>query len=164
MNAFTRLLSILCSIFLIPFVVGSAASQYHLDINFHGSKCFMECHTRVEYTIEIPGTGSNSGTWITKNCQQEAWKNLMSSCLPLVCDSPPDVAYAVEYGENWCKRAGVNVKLQLPESYLNSYNGSYFKSEEYLASKSSSEKDVEIKIGSILIGLLSTFGILNYIL
>lgn len=51
----------------------------------------------------------------------------MSQCLPLVCSSAPDVAYAIEYGESFCKRAGIkNVVIQLPISYLEGANGTYF--------------------------------------
>ncbi|WVW82298.1 hypothetical protein I302_104304 [Kwoniella bestiolae CBS 10118] len=162
MNRFTQFVSLLCSFYILPLVLGSAASQFRLEVNKHASECFVECHSRIEYTIEIPGTGSNGFPWIKQNCQQEAWKNLMSACLPLVCSSAPDVAYAVEYGENWCHRAGVEVKIPLPETYLNGVNGSYFKSEEYLAS--SSDPNSEIRAGPVLIGLLSAFGVLTLFL
>ncbi|WWD09407.1 hypothetical protein V865_007530 [Kwoniella europaea PYCC6329] len=162
MNRLSQILSILCSFYLLPLVLGSAASQFHLDVNTHASECFIECHSRLEYTIEIPGTGSNGFSWITKNCQQEAWRNLMGSCLPVVCKSAPDVAYAVEYGENWCHRAGVEVEITLPESYLNTANGTYFTSAEYLAS--SSDSNTNIRTGPIVIGLMSTFGLISLFL
>ncbi|WWC58718.1 uncharacterized protein I303_101262 [Kwoniella dejecticola CBS 10117] len=157
MSAFTRFLYLICSIFLIPYVLGSAASQYHLDVNSASSNCFIECHSRIEYTIEIPGTGSNGFAWITKICQQEQWINLMSNCLPIVCSSAPDVAYAIEYGENFCRRAGVEVTIPLPENYANSANGSYFKSEEYLASSSS--PNIAIRSNTIFFVLSGVIGL-----
>ncbi|WWC66276.1 uncharacterized protein I206_100177 [Kwoniella pini CBS 10737] len=162
MSAFSRFLYLISSIYFLPLILGSAASQYHLDVNKASSSCFVECHSRLEYTIEIPGTGSNGFTWITKNCQQEQWINLMSTCLPTVCSSAPDVAYAIEYGENFCRRAGVEVKIPLPENYANSANGSYFNSAEYLASSSS--PTLAVQRGLLYCGLISLMGSISLLL
>lgn len=51
----------------------------------------------------------------------------MSQCLALTCKSPPDVAYAMEYTTSICKRAGETVVLQLPETYLQTADGAYFR-------------------------------------
>lgn len=52
----------------------------------------------------------------------------MSDCLPAVCKSAPDVAYALEYGQSWCHRAGVNnVTFDLPDWYMASPGGQFYK-------------------------------------
>jgi hypothetical protein len=51
----------------------------------------------------------------------------MSQCLVITCQSPPDVAYAIEYASSICSRAGKGITLQLPEEYLDSVDGAYFK-------------------------------------
>jgi hypothetical protein len=51
----------------------------------------------------------------------------MSQCLVLACESPPDVAYAIEYASSICGRAGKEVKLQLPAEYLDTVDGAYFR-------------------------------------
>lgn len=45
----------------------------------------------------------------------------MPTCLLTVCKSAPDIAYAMEFGQRWCKKAGIDVTgtLVLPEEYLN---------------------------------------------
>lgn len=55
----------------------------------------------------------------------------MSQCLVLACKSPPDVAYAVEYTASICGRAGEKVQLQLPEAYLQTVDGAYFRSADH---------------------------------
>ncbi|WRT64159.1 uncharacterized protein IL334_001088 [Kwoniella shivajii] len=149
MNGITRLLYVLCSIFLIPFTIATAASQFHLDLNRDSSKCFIECHQRVVNTIQIPGTGTNAFAWIHKNCEYDTWKTLLSQCLPVVCTSAPDVAYAIEYGQHFCSRAGVDVIILLTEEYAQSANGSYFKSEEYLAASSGEKTMFTMGIASV---------------
>jgi len=52
----------------------------------------------------------------------------MAQCLTITCQSPPDVAYAIEYTSSICGRAGVDVKLELPVAYLvDTLDGAYFK-------------------------------------
>ncbi|WVN85396.1 uncharacterized protein L203_100542 [Cryptococcus depauperatus CBS 7841] len=118
-----------------PCVLASAAAQYHLKPDKDASVCFMKCHMQVIQTVQIEGTDTNSAQWITKNCQLDQWRTLMEACLPMACISAPDVAYAVEYGQSFCHRAGVkSMVLKLPESYILGPNGAYFRSKEYLGS------------------------------
>jgi hypothetical protein len=44
----------------------------------------------------------------------------MPMCLMTVCKSAPDIAYAMEFGRRWCKKAGVDVTetLLLSERYV----------------------------------------------
>jgi hypothetical protein len=58
---------------------------------------------------------------------KQDWRRLMAQCLTITCESPPDVAYAIEYTSSICGRAGVDVKLELPISYLDTTDGAYFK-------------------------------------
>lgn len=39
-------------------------------------------------------------------------------CITQLCPSPSDAAYAAEYAVSWCGRAGVDVKIELPQNYL----------------------------------------------
>ena len=57
----------------------------------------------------------------------QEWRELMTQCLVLACQSPPDVAYAVEYTTSICGRAGVKVQLELPDTYLRTEDGAYFR-------------------------------------
>jgi len=57
----------------------------------------------------------------------QEWQRLMAQCLTITCQSPPDVAYAIEYTSSICGRAGVDVKLELPVAYLDTTDGAYFK-------------------------------------
>ena len=57
----------------------------------------------------------------------QEWRELMTQCLVLACQSPPDVAYAVEYTTSICGRAGVKVQLELPDNYLRTADGAYFR-------------------------------------
>ena len=52
---------------------------------------------------------------------------MITQCLVLGCQSPPDLAYAMEYATSICGRAGVNVQLELPEEYLDTMDGAYFR-------------------------------------
>lgn len=52
---------------------------------------------------------------------------MITQCLVLGCQSPPDLAYAMEYATSICGRAGVKVKLELPEEYLDTVDGAYFR-------------------------------------
>ncbi|KAK8865952.1 hypothetical protein IAR55_001101 [Kwoniella newhampshirensis] len=123
------------TLLLLPFAMASAAAQYHLDVTKQVSSCFFDCHVKVTNTIELQGKAANNFEWIKGNCRDEAWMNLMSECLPITCDSPPSVAYAVEYGTSFCQRGGAdNVVIPIPQDYLDSPNGTYFKSEGYLNS------------------------------
>lgn len=63
---------------------------------------------------------------ITINCKEQQWVDLIGVCLVSRCISGPDVAYAVEYGVSFCKRAGVHVQFELPVSYLEQPGGQYY--------------------------------------
>ncbi|WVF70622.1 hypothetical protein IAT40_005414 [Kwoniella sp. CBS 6097] len=128
-----------CSALLIlPSGLASAADQFKLKPSWDVSNCFLECHQRIVASVQIPGTGHNMFQWITRNCENDEWKNLMSQCLPITCTSAPDVAYAQEYAENFCLRAGIkDVRIDLPAEYLEGPNKVYFQSREYLDSSSS---------------------------
>lgn len=54
----------------------------------------------------------------------------MSACLPVRCNSVNDVAYALEFGHAFCKKAGKDVRVNLDESYVSTVGG-YF---EYVVS------------------------------
>jgi len=43
------------------------------------------------------------------------------------CTSAPDYVYALEYGTRYCKRAGVAVKFDIPQWFLESPGGAYYK-------------------------------------
>ncbi len=49
----------------------------------------------------------------------------MTLCLPQVCVSAPDAAYAIEYGTRYCAKAGVEIDITLPTDYVAEANG-YF--------------------------------------
>lgn len=51
----------------------------------------------------------------------------MAQCFTVTCQSPPDVAYALEYTSSICNRAGYDVELELPEAYLETTDGAYFR-------------------------------------
>ncbi|WWD17857.1 hypothetical protein CI109_102301 [Kwoniella shandongensis] len=145
---FTALLSFL------PLTLASAVSQYHLDVTSQPSSCFVECHERLVVTMNLPGKGANSVNWIKENCQYDGWVNLMSLCLPMICNSPPSIAYAIEYGESFCSRAGAkNVVIPIPESYMESINGTYFKSEQYLESGANIKITTSATIVATLVGV-----------
>ncbi|AFR97927.2 hypothetical protein C343_06081 [Cryptococcus neoformans C23] len=146
---------------LLPNVWASAAAQYHLDVTKDASSCFLDCHSRIVNTVHLEGASSNSYQWISQNCKYDEWKSLMSHCLPLVCSSAPDVAYAIEYGESFCKKAGIkNVVIQLPESYLEGANGTYFTSEGYLESRAVGELSInKAMTGAAVLGALSFFAL-----
>lgn len=55
----------------------------------------------------------------------------MALCLPVRCDSVNDVAFAVEFGEAFCKKAGVNTRVRLDDNYTSSVGG-YFAYEFFL--------------------------------
>ena len=42
----------------------------------------------------------------------------MEQCLATNCVSAPDAAYGAEYGKSWCKRAGVDVDVELPAAFV----------------------------------------------
>ncbi|WVQ97306.1 hypothetical protein IAU59_004417 [Kwoniella sp. CBS 9459] len=129
----------LSALLILPYVLASAAGQFSLNPSWDVSNCFLECHQRIVATVLIPGTGYNQFQWITRNCENDEWKSLLAQCLPITCSSAPDVAYAVEYAENFCRRAGMDdVKIELPADYLEGPNKVYFQSREYLDSSSSS--------------------------
>lgn len=52
----------------------------------------------------------------------------MPICLITACESAPDVAYAVEFGQRWCAKAGVDVSntLVLPADYTEGVAKEYF--------------------------------------
>ena len=50
----------------------------------------------------------------------------MAACLVQQCKSPADVAYGQEWGQRLCKKGGVDVEFTLPQSYMDSINGTYF--------------------------------------
>ncbi|WVQ85397.1 hypothetical protein IAT38_007562 [Cryptococcus sp. DSM 104549] len=151
------LLTVLSTLLLIPFTLATAASQFHIEPTRHASACFVDCHNRVVNTVNIPGTnGGNGFQWIAVNCRFDGWMDLMSQCLPLVCTSAPDVAYAVEYGTSFCERAGVkDVVIPLPADYLASANGTYFQSAEYLASGAEGMTVGKAVLGASVLGALA---------
>lgn len=58
----------------------------------------------------------------------QKWARIMSRCLAVTCASAPDVAYAVEYGRHFCRRAGVpDVQFTMPARFLLSQGGAYYK-------------------------------------
>ncbi|WVO20022.1 uncharacterized protein IAS62_001312 [Cryptococcus decagattii] len=146
-------------VILLPNVWSSAATQYHLDVTKQASSCFLICHSRIVNIVHLEGTSSNSYQWISQNCKNDEWKSMMSQCLPLVCSSAPDVAYATEYGESFCKRAGIdNVVFQLSKSYLEGANGTYFASEGYLESRAVGGLSInKAMMGGTILGALSFF-------
>lgn len=51
----------------------------------------------------------------------------MATCLLRSCVSAPDLAYAVEYGRSFCRRAGVpGVEFTFPQSFLDTDGGAYY--------------------------------------
>jgi hypothetical protein len=64
---------------------------------------------------------------LSGKANEQEWQRLMAQCFTITCESPPDVAYAIEYTSSVCKRAGFDVKLELPEAYLDTTDGAYFK-------------------------------------
>ncbi|OCF39533.1 hypothetical protein I317_06692 [Kwoniella heveanensis CBS 569] len=136
-----RVLYVLSALVILPYLAtASAAAQFSLNPSWDVSNCFLECHQRIVATIQIPGTGHNQFQWITRNCENDDWKNLLAQCLPMTCSSAPDVAYAKEYAENFCRRAGFDeFEVDLPAEYLAGPNKVYFESREYLDSSSSTQ-------------------------
>lgn len=41
----------------------------------------------------------------------------MPVCLAQACVSAPDAAYAAEYGVSFCAKAGVQISMELPQTY-----------------------------------------------
>ncbi|KIR37165.1 hypothetical protein I352_00477 [Cryptococcus deuterogattii MMRL2647] len=138
-------------IILLPNVWASAATQYHLDVTKQASFAIVGSSTLFTWKGRV-------ATRISGYRKIE-WKSLMSQCLPLVCSSAPDVAYATEYGESFCKRAGIdNVVIQLPKSYLEGANGTYFTSEGYLESRAVGELSInKAMMGGAILAALSFF-------
>ncbi|KAL7419525.1 hypothetical protein Q5752_005436 [Cryptotrichosporon argae] len=106
----------------------SAAKQFSLSTEKDGSGCFIACHAEVVDTINLPGRDTNFVEAVTLNCEFDQWAEYMSLCLVEQCVSAPDVAYAVEYGADFCKRAGVDITLSLPASYLATAGGAFYNS------------------------------------
>ncbi|WVQ70901.1 hypothetical protein IAR50_000426 [Cryptococcus sp. DSM 104548] len=145
---FRHVVTLISTLLLIlPFTQASAAAQYNLDIMKQASTCFGLCHSAIVASLTLEGLDTNAYRWIKQNCEYDKWQAAMSLCLPEYCSSAPDVAYAMEYATGFCARAGVAVKIKLPESYLSGANGTYFTSEEYLKSASA--------VGSTPSGLLA---------
>ncbi|WVR05881.1 hypothetical protein IAU60_002907 [Kwoniella sp. DSM 27419] len=124
---------VLSLMLLAPAVLATAAAQFKLDVNRDASNCFVVCAKRLEETVNIDG--GTEFQWIGENCRSEQWREQMATCLPLTCTSAPDVAYGMEYGYNFCRRAGVKgFEFVLSQDYLNGTDGEYFRSKEYLDS------------------------------
>ncbi|KLT42887.1 hypothetical protein CC85DRAFT_301855 [Cutaneotrichosporon oleaginosum] len=105
-----------------------ASEQFGLDLVDHASSCLRSCHGAATQVLILKNLGINSAVFITRNCQEKRWAELIGACLPMVCKSAPDVAYAVEYAHAWCARAGVrNVSITLPEWYMDSPGGEYYR-------------------------------------
>lgn len=68
--------------------------------------------------MPLPSRELNEFYALTLNCQNPPYVETLATCLAARCDSAPDAAYAAEYAESVCKRAGVEVKVQLPAYYL----------------------------------------------
>lgn len=77
----------------------------------------MDCQNFLTENHPIEGLRLNSFTYIDRNCRVESYVSDMATCLAARCESAPDAAYGAEYAESMCKRAGVEVKVELPESY-----------------------------------------------
>lgn len=80
--------------------------------------CWAECHDTVVSVVSIPSYAHNVAPAIGPNCKTASYIETMSTCLAARCESAPDAAYAAEFATSVCKRAGVDVEVVLPESYL----------------------------------------------
>lgn len=77
----------------------------------------MDCHSFLTGSLPLEGVTVNSFSFIDGNCRSESYITGMGQCLATKCESAPDAAYGAEYAESICKRAGVKVAVELPESY-----------------------------------------------
>ncbi|EIW72813.1 hypothetical protein M231_00065 [Tremella mesenterica] len=146
---FTSMLAVLS--LSLPLVNATAAGQYHLNVNSDVSSCFWNCHVQTTRSIPLPSGQSNSFEFVSLNCEYPLWSEYISQCIALQCASPADVAYAMEYGVNFCRRGGVTVNFTLPEMYLDSVNGTYFQSDAYL--NSATRSGTNLGIGLIIAGV-----------
>ncbi|KAK4688010.1 hypothetical protein P7C73_g2112, partial [Tremellales sp. Uapishka_1] len=149
---------ILTAALLLPSILATAASQFHLNTIKDVSSCWNECHVRITDTILTPDNKNNSAVFISLNCAYDTYLQYQSLCLPEVCESAPDVAYAVEYGHEFCLRAGVDAKIVLPEDYLNGTAREYFNSAAYLASSASATTMLRSS-GAVVVALSAALGL-----
>lgn len=80
--------------------------------------CWIECHSTTINAVPLPSRELNDFYALALNCQNPPYISTLATCLAAKCESAPDTAYAAEYAESVCKRAGVEVKVELPEYYL----------------------------------------------
>ncbi|GMK58964.1 hypothetical protein CspeluHIS016_0604060 [Cutaneotrichosporon spelunceum] len=104
-----------------------SSDEFGLSIVDHRSTCFEACHLAAVKVVLLPKLGINSGVFVARNCRLPFWGEVVGACLAMVCRSAPDVAYAAEYGQAWCERAGTsNASIVLPEWYLETPGGAYY--------------------------------------